>query len=212
MERPLFASILFAVVFTAPLAVAQEPSISAQSAVQDAAIAARSPWPLATNPLLAPRPLFSLGSLGEPTGDRGALPAYAASTPLRLSLASGIFPVAALFPQCGTREDASGNAVQGVPLQRYTLLALTPRLVLHGFSSAGCPIDGAIGGGITYAAPLRPSLWLVAGAGIYGTPPHAGFAGQTRSDVRLDLMKQTGNGRTFSVGIGRPGVTFGGTW
>lgn len=156
-------------------------------------------------------PLLSL--LGEPTGDPGSLAGYFASAPLRLSLQNTIFPLGPAFDQCGTREDAAGNATGGIPTQRYTLLRLTPKLVLHGFSAAGCPIDGAIGAGITYSVKVRPSVWLVAGAGIYTAPAPAQYgAGRTRNDLRLDLIKQVGDQRSFSVGIGKRGITFGGVF
>jgi hypothetical protein len=167
-----------------------------------------SVWPLAPNPQLAPLSLLS----GEPSNGPGLSP-WIASVPLRLSLQSGIFPMAGLFPNCATREDGSGNSFQGAPLQRYALLRLTPNLVLHGFSSAGCPIDGALGGGVTYTVPLRPSLWLVAGAGIYSTPAYgAALPARQQSDVRIDLMKETSGGRSLSVGVGKRGFSFGGSF
>jgi hypothetical protein len=186
-----------AAVFSAILplgALAQEPTT-----------AFASPWPLAPNPMLTSAPLFGLG--GEPSG---ALSPSIAAVPLRLSLQSTLFPSADAYPNCASREDGSGNSFQGWPVQRYTLLALTPNLVLHGFSSAGCPIDGAIGGGVTYAVPIRPSWWLVIGGGLYGT--HAGLAGQRRSDVRIDLMKAIDSSTSMSVGVGRRGVSVGARW
>jgi hypothetical protein len=164
-------------------------------------------WPLAPNPQLATPSLL----LGEPSAG-GDLSPWLASIPLRLSLQSGIAPIGGSFPNCESREDAAGNSFHGVPLQRYALLQLAPRLVLHGFSSAGCPVDGAIGGGVTYSVPLRPSLWLVAGAGVYGVPPHAPFPARLQSETRVDLLKELDGGRSLSVGIGRRGVSFGGTW
>jgi hypothetical protein len=117
-----------------------------------------------------------------------------------------------MFPGCASHEDASGNSMHGFAIRRYGFVALTPQLVLHGFSSAGCAVDGALGGGLTYAVPLRPALWLVAGAGFFGTPPHAGLAAQQRGDLRLDLIQQRGDGQSVSVGLGQRGVNFGATW
>jgi hypothetical protein len=180
----------------APSAMAQEPT---------AAFAA--PWPLAQNPQLAPTPLFGLG---EPSG--GTLSPSMALVPLRLSLQSTIFPRASFYPNCASREDGSGNSFQGFPVQRFTMLALTPNLTLHGFSSAGCPVDGALGGGVTYSVPLRPSWWLVMGGGVYGTPSHAGLPGQRRTEIRLDLMKAIDTTTSMSVGVGRRGVSVGARW
>lgn len=167
-----------------------------------------SSWPLAPNPQISAPPLFGLG---EPSGAKSLAP-WAASVPLRLSLQSGIFPIAGVFPNCATREDASGNSIQGWPVQRYALLALTPRLVLHGFTSAGCPVDGAVGGGVTYAVPLRASWWLVMGAGIYTRPVHDTIPAETRGDLRIDLMKSTSDGGGVNVGVSRRGISFGGRW
>jgi hypothetical protein len=159
-------------------------------------------------------PLAALAALtGEPTGDASALPGYFASAPLRLSLQNQIFPVGSAYDQCATRGDAAGNSTGGVPTQRYALLRLTPNLVLHGFTAGGCPIDGAIGGAITYSARIAPTLWLVAGAGIYTAPAPAQYsAARTRSDFHLDLIKKVDDTHSFSVGVGKRGVTFGGAF
>jgi hypothetical protein len=196
MKRIVLASMVLVGALAAPTAFAQEPTSPGQS-----------PWPLATNFQLPPTSLF----VGEPTGN-GALSPWVASTPLRLSLQSPIFPMAGAFPNCAAYEDASGNSVQGFPVQRYTMLQLTPNLVLHGFSSAGCPIDAAIGAAVTYTVTIAPKLWLVAGAGIYGVPGHYPLPPRQNGDLRVDLVKGLDDGRTMSVGIGRRGVTFGGTF
>ncbi|MGO8996243.1 MAG: hypothetical protein ACLQVI_23265 [Polyangiaceae bacterium] len=166
--------------------------------------------PLAPNPQLPPQPLLTLG---EPTGTPPLSP-WVASTPMRLSLQSAIFPLSmsGMFPNCAQNEDPSGNSLQGFPVQRYTFLQLTPNLTLHGFSSAGCPVDSAIGGGITYSVQIKPSIWLVAGAGVYSVPSHAGLPGRTRSDFGIDLMKATHDGQSVSVGIGRRGIRIGGSF
>jgi hypothetical protein len=186
--------LMLAALAGASTASAQEPSTLGQA-----------PWPVAGNFQL---PTTSL--LGEPTS-AGVSP-WVASLPLRLSLQGPIFPMAGAFPNCASFEDPSGNSIQGFPLQRYTLLRLTPNLVLHGFSSAGCPIDGAIGGAITYSVPIAPSTWLVAGAGIYGVPAHYPLPARQSRDFRIDVVRATNDGRSFSVGIGRRGVSFGGSF
>jgi hypothetical protein len=191
-----------AAVVAVSVAGAQEPTSAPQRLQPFGAI---PPLPSAAAPLGL--------SLGEPTGDAAALPGYFASAPMRLSLQNQIFPLGDGYDQCGTRGDAAGNATGGIPTQRYTLLRLTPNLVLHGFTAGGCPIDGAIGGGITYSARVAPSLWLVAGAGIYSAPAPAQYsAGRTRSDFEIDLIKKVNDTRSFSVGVGKRGVTFGGAF
>ena len=148
---------------------------------------------------------------GEPTGP-GLLSPWVASAPLRLSLQSGIFPMAGGFANCVSLEEPSGNTVNGFPVQRFASVRLTHALVLQGFSSAGCPVDGAIGGGLTYTVPLRPSLWLVASAGAYGVPAHPPIPARVQNDARIDLTNQVSGGRTLSVGVGKRGFSFGGAW
>ncbi len=189
-----------------------------------AALPARAQEPTGSAPALRLQPFAAIpppapvGSplaafFGEPTGDAGAPPGYFASAPLRLTLQNEILPMGGAYEQCGTRGDAAGNSTGGIPTQHYTLLRLTPNLVLHGFAAGGCPIDGAIGGAITYSAQVAPSLWLVAGAGIYAAPAPAQLAGaRTRTDFQVDLVKKVNDTRSFSVGIGKRGVSFGGAF
>lgn len=127
---------------------------------------------------------------------------FGAFVPLRLSLTVGMFPMARNFSECRSLEEASGNFVDGFAVQRYTFLRLTPRLVLHGFSSAGCPVDSGAGGGVSYSAPLAHNLWLVPSAGFYALPTAFGPALVTTS-VRMDLIKRTNRGRLLTLGLGR---------
>jgi hypothetical protein len=204
MRRKVAAFGIASTFLVAAPAGAQEPTVSPPRMQPFGSIAPPAPPG-------SPATLLSL--LGEPTGDTGALSGYFASAPLRLSLQSAIFPIGPAFDQCGTRGEAAGNSTGGIPTQRYTLLRLSPNLVLHGFSAAGCPIDAAIGAGITYSVKVRPSLWLVAGAGIYTAPAPAQYSGgRTQSDFRVDLIKQVSDQRSFSVGVGRRGITFGGVF
>jgi len=93
--------------------------------------------------------------------------------------------------------------VNGFAVQRYTFLHLTPQLVLHGFSMAGCAVDAGMGGGFTYAVPLRKSLWLVSSAGFYALPtPAGGSPAIVSSAARIDVVKQLAWGRTLSLGLG----------
>jgi hypothetical protein len=129
----------------------------------------------------------------------------AAFAPLRLSLTGGLFAQANAFTGCDSaRTDASGNSVNGFATQYYSFVRLTPQLVLHGFSMAGCALDAGMGGGLTYTVPLRKSLWLVSSAGFYGLPSAVGGASSAlvTSAARVDVVKQLAWGRTLSVGLG----------
>jgi len=134
------------------------------------------------------------------------------STPLRLSLQGDIRSIGGAFPNCTSREEPSGNTISGFPVQRFASIRLTGALTLQGFSSAGCPVDGAIGAGFTYTVPLTSSLWLVASAGAYGVPAHAPLPARQSSDGRVDLTKQLDGGRTVTVGVGRRGISVGSAW
>jgi hypothetical protein len=134
---------------------------------------------------------------------QNGLSATSAFVPLRLTLTGGLFPQASAFSGCEARSDASGNSVHGFAVQRFTFLRLTPQLVLHGFSTAGCTVDAGMGGGLTYTVPLRQSLWLVASAGFYGLPsPGGGASALISQGARVDVVKQLAWGRTLSVGLG----------
>lgn len=134
---------------------------------------------------------------------RNGLSVGAAFAPLRLSLTSGLFSQASAFSGCDAQSDASGNSVNGFAVQRYSFLRLTPQLVLHGFSMAGCAVDAGMGGGFTYSVPLRNNLWLVSSAGFYALPVPGGGAGSfVTSAARVDVVKQLAWGRTLNVGLG----------
>jgi hypothetical protein len=156
------------------------------------------------------RPLF-----GEPTGDTQGLAPPLAVLPLRLSLMSTTFPIAGALggSPCASREEASGNTVNGFAVQRQTYLAITPQLVLHGFSSAGCPLDAGIGWGLTYSVPVSKSVFLVASGGAYTQPSVQPGVPITRGDARIDLVfRSTTNDRTVGIGLGRRGLKLTGTW
>jgi hypothetical protein len=197
MRRGLALSVLIAAVSAAGPARADDP--------RPALVGLGLPLPPA--PRLAPPSIL----LGEPAGVDG-LAAWALSTPLRLSLLGAVTPLASMFPNCDTREDASGNSSGGVPMRRSAALRLVPSLVVHAFSSAGCPVDAGLGAAVTTTFALPSSLWLVAGAGVYAVPPHAGLRARAAADVRIDLMKEVEGGATWSVGVGRRGVSVGGTF
>ena len=166
-----------------------------------ASAAAADPLLPQTSPVVAvPTPL----PFGEPTGPSSSL--YWAQ-PIRLSLSSNYFSHGSLFPNCATREEAAGNSVGGMAVQKFTLLRLSPRLVLTGFSSLGCPIDGAIGGAVSYGVPLSATTHFVLSSGFYTAPalPPALVTraeAKTTGALRADIVWQTPKGSTRSLGIG----------
>jgi hypothetical protein len=159
--------------------------------------------------LSAYSPPAAAGVLATGTGsDTAGLSPSAASLPIRLSLISAIYPMGPAFGVGGC--SGSSVAVAGTifPTQPYTQIQLTPRLVLHGFSDLGCPgdpyapIDAGAGGGLTYAMPLQPSLWLVPSAGFYAVPGISGAPVRTVAGGGLDLAVQSKSGRVFTTGVG----------
>jgi len=176
----------------------------------------------------------------DPLGDRGGDAGFLLSAPLRLSLVASIIPKAGGFPNCISREDDVGNSVGGIPVQHYAEWRLMPRLVLSGFTQLGCPIDAGIGAALTYAVPLRRSLQLVFGAGLYAAPgqvslfkgPQASplqFLGSLAASAvpvprmdspvnggaRIDLVWNAKDGHPYNVGVeslgaGKQAIKFGG--
>jgi hypothetical protein len=139
------------------------------------------------------------GVLAQP----GALSPLAAFAPLRLSLTQGLFAQGNAVPGCASREDASGNSVNGFQVQRYSYLPLTPNLVLHGFSIGGCPLDAGLGGAFTFSIPLAKKTWLVSGVGVYALP---GLGGARPAIVttaaHVDVVRQVDWGGTLTFGLG----------
>jgi hypothetical protein len=166
---------------------------------------------VATSPIVSNLQLTAPWLRGEPTGPAG-ISSWVLSTPLRLSLQGDIHPIGGGFANCVSREEPSGNTINGFAVQRFASIRLTAALTLQGFSSAGCPVDGALGAGLTYTVPLDSSLWLVASAGVYGVPGHAPYPPRQSSDVRLDVTKPMDGGRTLTVGVGRRGISVGRAW
>lgn len=138
--------------------------------------------------------------------------------PLRLGLMSDVAPRSATEPGCSERIETTGGATAmtaGTPMQFFTSRPIAPHLTLVGFSRAGCPVDAAIGGGLTYVVPLRPSVFFVASAGILAQPPYGARPLIIHSQVRADVVLDRGEGRSWSVGVrsnrgSSPSLTFGG--
>lgn len=178
----------------------------------DRAADAQEPSAPGTSALPVSVPLRLL-PLGEPTTANSLEPTLAV-LPLRLSLFGDAFPVGGMIPgdPCGEGAMRAANPGAWVfPVQQATYVALTPHLVLHGFSRLGCPVDAGAGTGLTYSVPLPKNLWLIASAGAFAQP---GYPGPTRvrSDARLDVMMRPNADHAYAVGVGRRGFTFTGTW
>jgi hypothetical protein len=205
--RAMRTSVVLAGLLATTPAFAQQAPIATWQGPQSAFVSVQS----SMSPLVVVLQLTAPWLRGEPTGP-AALSSWVLSTPLRLSLQGDIHPIGGGFSNCTSREEPSGNSINGFPVQRFGSMRFTSALTLQGFSSAGCPVDGAIGAGFTYTAALESSLWLVASAGVYGVPPHAPFPSRSSSDGRVDLIKQLNDGRTLTMGVGKRGISVGGAW
>jgi hypothetical protein len=192
-----------------PLALAASFAVPAARA--DVTSPTPSFMPVATP--LTLRPLF-----GEPTSQGTGLAPGLAVLPLRLSMLGSAFPLAGSSPthplHCDP--DASGNSEYGFPVERQVFLAMTSRLVLHGFSRLGCPVDAIAGGGVTYTIPLAQGVSIVPSAGAYAKSSLVQGRVPTRGTVRVDLMMHTSGDQTLSIGVGRQhgvqGLHLTGTW
>lgn len=168
-------------------------------------------------PVFLPTPVqLTLPPFGEPTGAATGLAPSLAVLPLRLSLFGDAFPLAGAMPGdplgCASRSDISGNSASGFATQQHVFLPITQRLVLHGFSRGGCPLDAVAGGGITYTMPVARNVWLVPSAGIATMPSALPGVTRTRSDARVDLVFNTYSDHVLGVGVGRRGLKLTGTW
>ncbi len=135
-------------------------------------------------------------------------PDDALALPMRLALLSSAgadssSPSVGRSPVGGCSEASVDAAGTILPVQPHVEVEVTMRLTLELVSNLGCPGDPyaafhtGMGGGLTYAAPLRPNLWLVAGAGLYGTTTRGGAA-----VTGLDLVTKTASGDSRSIGVG----------
>ena len=132
------------------LSLSLAASLAAPAARADVTSPTPSFMPVATP--LTLQPLF-----GEPTSQVTGLAPGLAVLPLRLSMLGSAFPRFNASPTNPSRcdPDASGNSEHGFPVEREVYLAMTSRLVLHGFSRLGCPTDAVVGAGATVAKTPR---------------------------------------------------------
>jgi hypothetical protein len=86
----------------------------------------------------------------------------------------------------------------------------SPRLSVFGFSRQRCAIDGAAGAGFTFTQPLTPKVLFALSAGAIIVPGAPPGMQRTSRDARMDLVFPRGDGRSFNVGFGTRGATFGG--
>jgi hypothetical protein len=134
---------------------------------------------------------------------------------IRMSLFGAVVPHHANDAACGDSLESTGivtAGTSGLALQRVSSIQLIPRLTLSGFARGGCAVDSGIGGALVYATPLAKNIFLVGSAGFIRLPHAApGGKGVTRGDVRLDVVFARPSGRSYAVGVGARGITFGGT-
>jgi hypothetical protein len=168
-------------------------------------------------PVFLPTPLqLTLPPFGEPTSTTAGLAPSLAVLPLRLSLFSSAFPLAATMPfdpfGCASHMDPAGNSTSGFATQSHVFLPITSRLAFHAFSRQGCPLDALTGGAFTYTLPIARNVWLVPSAGVYTTSSALGLAPGPRGDARVDLVFKTYTDHALGVGVGRQGIKLTGTW
>jgi hypothetical protein len=167
-----------------------------------------APQTVTLSAYIPPTPASVLATGASGASDATVLSPYAASMPLRLTLLSSLFPVGPALGTGGCAEAAIETGGTIFPVQPYTSLAVTPRLVLHGFSDLGCPgdpralLDTGAGGGVTYVVPVGSNLSLVASGGTYGVPGNGGLPWRFAGYGGLDLVKQLKQGRTMYTGVG----------
>lgn len=197
MNRALLASLLL-------LGAVAVPTVSFAQA--------SAPPPPTPASAMVPTPVaFSLLPPGEPTSFGSTLPPTLAVLPLRLSLMSDTFPISGALAGDACQAQEEANSAWSFPVQRATYLRLTPQLTLSGFSSGGCTLDAALGGGASYVLPLPSNLWLVVNAGLLSQPAFPGGS-RTRGDVHVDIMMRPTPDRAYALGLWRRGMTFTGQW
>jgi hypothetical protein len=101
-------------------------------------------------------------------------------------------------------------------VQHQVYLAMTSRLVLHGFSKLGCPLDAKVAGGVTYTVPVAHDVWIVPSAGVSARTSLAQGRVLSKGHARVDLLINTSDDRTLGIGVvkkgNRQGVQLTGTW
>lgn len=196
------------------------PALLLALAANLAATTARADVTWAAPSILIPVPiaLTLQPLLGEPLGAAGGLAPPLAVLPLRLSLLWTARPLGAVLPgdPCASREGASSNFQSGFPVQHQVYLAMTSRLVLHGFSKLGCPLDAKVAAGVTYTVPIAQGVSIVPSAGAFAKTSLAQGRVVTTGQARIDLLMNMSNDRTLGIGVvkkgSRQGVQLTGTW
>lgn len=201
---------LFVIATVAGMLAVTAPSLAHAQAAGSSA----TPPPV----VLGPPRIDGLFARGDASGDHAdALGSRSIIfEPIRLSLFSMAVPAggSAADTGCGEPVEATGTVTAGAPgfaTHYAAAIALVPRLTLVGFSRGGCARDAAAGGALVYATPLRKDVWLVASAGILHLPQARPGTPPTTGQVRVDVVFARPQGRSYAVGIGTRGITFGGS-
>ena len=217
MPSPVITSLSVAAALTcAMVGVPARAQVTVASSVTQPAPLRVTPHVLMFDPVVGPPQVQWLSEPGDGNGAAGdtRLPPSFVFEPIRLSLMGQDVPRGSLDTGCSESSGAgtATAATSGFARNRATAFMLVPRLTLAGFSRAGC-LDSAAGGALVYARPIVKDIWVVASAGFLHLP-HAGPGGSsvTRSDVRADVVFARPNGRSYAVGVGARGVSFGGTF
>jgi hypothetical protein len=166
---------------------------------------------------LPPVQWVGLGRAGDSTGSAGNADGTSALAlePLRLDLLryQPLMPSAECAASAQAESLAGGSALRpmatlGTNLSRFGPARWAPRLTLFGFSRFGCALDAAAGGGATFTMPVRKdTLFVLSGGAIYLPQVR-----EHKTTVRGDLVFSRANGRSFNIGVGSHGVSFGGVW
>lgn len=150
---------------------------------------------------------------GDTSSDSAGLPLDLGMLPMRLSMTTFLWPQGKLVLGCDENTEYSANTSGYFPLQRAAAMHLVPRLTLVGFSTTRCPVDTTAGAGLMYTAPIRKDVWLVASAQIPILPTTTFVQKPTVPiEPRVDVVLKSSQDKTFSVGVGRRGLLFGGAF
>jgi hypothetical protein len=170
------------------------------------------------DPTIGPPRVVLMKTPGDASGSSSdpRVPSFVLD-PIRMALWGTAVPRPRGDPTCGGSEGFEESGLleigpKGLALRRASDIQLIPRLTLSGFSRGGCASDSGVGGALVYAIPISTNIFLAASLGVLHLP-HAGpnATSVTNVDARVDLHIRRPSGRSYAVGIGTRGLTFGGT-
>lgn len=133
---------------------------------------------------------------------------------MRLGLMSDVAPMARAY---GSGCEVAGAATAGsfgAP-QRALAVRLVPNLTLARFSSLGCAVDAALGGGLVYVKPVSRNVAFTMSVGRVVLPHHGPDGGpvvvsQARAGFTFRLPDQRSLSVAVTAGGVGPGVAVGG--